>query len=322
MQGTVRSPRSGGLAIPSVGHRRCPHRRCSSPSSCSVLRPRRLKLVVTGIGLVGGSLAMAAGFRRRARRCTGTPAPGLDPVHHRRPARGSVQPAADHLGGVSPDPNRTPSDIALTLGPGRRRSSGWPPSRWPGDGRPTWPGWCWTASCSAARPCSSPASPLFPRILETSRRQQRVQPGGPGLRRGHRHRGDPAVPPRRTRRTGPPWAWPPPVSSATRAPTSSTPCASASTAVLHLRLDHRPGLDCRLRADRAGHLQPRAARRRRTGERPVEPSPVAGTVVMFTLFLVAAVLSLINLTTRRRSARGRPCCGWSCCSRCWPGRSC
>ena len=50
-------------------------------------------------------------------------------------------------------------------------------------------------------------------------------------------------------------------------------------------------------ADRPGHVQPGKRGEPRRREPPVEPSPVAGTAVMFTLFLVAAVLSLVNLTS-------------------------
>ena len=72
------------------------------------------KLVVTGIGLVGGSLAMAAGFRRLARLSTG-----------RRRRAWTLFTIASTLSAVSnlllitsaasPEPNRTPSDIALFL---------------------------------------------------------------------------------------------------------------------------------------------------------------------------------------------------------------
>ena len=77
--------------------------------------PPLVKLVVTGIGLVGGSLAMADGFRRRARASTG-----------RRRRAWTLVAVAASLAAVSnlllvtsaaasQSPNRTPSDIALSL---------------------------------------------------------------------------------------------------------------------------------------------------------------------------------------------------------------
>ena len=90
---------------------------------------------------------------------------------------------------------------------------------------------------------------------------------------------------------------------------------------LHLRHGHRPGLDRRLCADRAGHVQPgkrgdprrRASRRAVAGGRhggDVQPVPGRG----------GAQPDQADL--RPTSARPRPCCGWWCCSRSWPGRSC
>ena len=77
--------------------------------------PAGVKLVVTGVGLVGGSLAMATGFRMRARLSTG-----------RRRRAWTLFAVAAALGAVSnfllitsaaasPNPNRTPSDVALLL---------------------------------------------------------------------------------------------------------------------------------------------------------------------------------------------------------------
>jgi PAS domain S-box-containing protein len=78
--------------------------------------PAEVKLVVTGIGLVGGSLAMATGFRMRARLSTG-----------RRRRAWTLFAVAATLGAVSnfllitsaaaspDDPNRTPSDAVLLL---------------------------------------------------------------------------------------------------------------------------------------------------------------------------------------------------------------
>jgi hypothetical protein len=77
--------------------------------------PAGVKLVVTGIGLVGGCLAMATGFRMRARLST-----------NRRRRAWTLFAVAAVLGAVSnfllvtsaaasPDPNRTPSDVALLL---------------------------------------------------------------------------------------------------------------------------------------------------------------------------------------------------------------
>jgi PAS domain S-box-containing protein len=77
--------------------------------------PPALKLVVTGIGLVGGSLAMAAAFRVRARLSQGR--------RHRAwmlfAITGLLAAVSNFLlitsQAASPNPNRTPSDIALTL---------------------------------------------------------------------------------------------------------------------------------------------------------------------------------------------------------------
>jgi hypothetical protein len=55
-------------------------------------------------------------------------------------------------------------------------------------------------------------------------------------------------------------------------------------------------------------------------ERLVEPSPVAGTAVMFTCTLSRPVLSLVNLTSGTLSV-AQPYCGSWCCSPSWPGRS-
>jgi PAS domain S-box-containing protein len=77
--------------------------------------PAAVTLVFTGIGLVGGSLAMAAGFRRLARLSTG-----------RRRRAWTLVAVAASLAAVSnlllitsaaasPHPNRTPSDAALVL---------------------------------------------------------------------------------------------------------------------------------------------------------------------------------------------------------------
>ena len=141
----------------------------------------------------GGRLLDA---RRPDRRATARA--GVDPVHHHRPARGGVQLSADQLQLASPNPNRTPSDIASDLGPrwsaivglaifplARRRTT---------DLGPDGPG----------RHRARRLGPLrrqrhrVPADPRGHRRQQRVQPGRPGLRRRHRHRGDPAVPARRT----------------------------------------------------------------------------------------------------------------------------
>ncbi len=98
--------------------------------------PAAVKLVVTGIGLVGGTSAMAAGFRRRARLSTG----------RRRRAwtllvvAGSLAAVSNLLlitsAAASPHPNRTPSDAALVLAY-VMGLPGWPPSRWPSAGRRT-----------------------------------------------------------------------------------------------------------------------------------------------------------------------------------------
>jgi PAS domain S-box-containing protein len=77
--------------------------------------PAAVRLVVSGIGLIGGSLAMAAGFRRLARLSTG-----------RRRRAWTLLAVAASLAAVSnlllitsaaanPHPNRTPSDAALVL---------------------------------------------------------------------------------------------------------------------------------------------------------------------------------------------------------------
>jgi PAS domain S-box-containing protein len=77
--------------------------------------PAIVKVVVTGIGLVGGSLAMAAGFRMRARLSEGR--------RHRAwllfAITGVLAAISNFLlitsAAASPTPNRTPSDIALSL---------------------------------------------------------------------------------------------------------------------------------------------------------------------------------------------------------------
>ena len=77
--------------------------------------PPIAKLVVTGVGLVGGSLAMAAGFRMRARLSEGR--------RHRAwllfAITGVLAAVSNFLlitsAAASPNPNRTPSDIALSL---------------------------------------------------------------------------------------------------------------------------------------------------------------------------------------------------------------
>ena len=140
----------------------------SSPSSCSALPPH----------------TQTGGHRDRTRRrqpwpwrpASGTrarlsarPTPaGLDLFGITGTVRGAVQLAADHLGGRrARNPNRPRATSPSPWRSWRHRRAGHLPAR-PGDAAPTWPGWCWTASCSAARACSSPVSPLFPRILDNT----------------------------------------------------------------------------------------------------------------------------------------------------------
>ena len=150
----------------------------------------------SGLGLVGGSLAMAAAFWRRA---------GLTDGRRRRAwilftITGLLAAVSNFLlisSAASPDPNRTPSDIASELDPrGGDRGTGHLPVGPPTDDRP--------GPNGPGRHRARRLGPVrrqrhrVPADSREHRRQQRVQPGGPGIRCRHRHRGDPAVPARRT----------------------------------------------------------------------------------------------------------------------------
>ena len=185
---------------------------------------------------------------------------------------------------------------------------------------PTSAGWCWTASCSAGRSCSSPAS-------RSSRRSSTpVIVAAPSLLvvpiidvviatvatllflRGAPQDRPPlglaatgfacyAVSDYRVRRAGQPERGP------------------------HARVDRRPGLDRRLRADRPGRTQP--------GQRGQPARGAAGGAVVR-----AGHRGHVRLVPGRRGdqpdqaerrdahAPARPCCGSSCCWPCSAGRSC
>ena len=263
---------------------------------------------------------MAAAYlaTRRVDRRTPTRA-GVDPVHHHRPACGSVQLSPDLFARPVPTPTEPPatSRLSLTLA-GGDRGTGHLPAGPPTDDRPgpDGPGRHRARRLGPVRRQRH----LVPADSREHRRQQRVQPGGPGIRCSHCHRGALAVPARRT--PGP--AHPGPVrrrARLLRVLRLRLRAALQRAAVLHLRHHHRSGLDRGLRPHCAGNLHPgqpsdaapRAAGRTVPGGghgRDVHPVPDRR---------VAQPEEHDHLGESQHG--GRPCCGWSCCWRSWPGRS-
>jgi PAS domain S-box-containing protein len=258
-----------------------------------------IKLVVTGIGLVGGSLAMAAGFRMRARLSTG----------RRRRAwllfmTTALLSAVSNLLLVTsfaagPNPNRTPSDIALILSLlvavaglvmfplARRRATDL--TRMVLDGIVLGGSSLFVASVT-----------LFPRILDYADPSSGSYLVVPVF--------DVVIATVATLLflRGAPQDRPPLGLFA-----AGCLCYAISDFVFAVRLSEQ-GLSTIGSITDLGWIagyalialatQSPGAEASPHRERPVEPSPVAGTAVMFTLFLVAAVLSLVNLTSGTLSA--------------------
>jgi PAS domain S-box-containing protein len=253
--------------------------------------PPSVKLVVTGIGLVGGSLAMAAGFRMRARMTEG----------RRRRAwllfaiTGLLAAVSNFLlitSAASANPNRTPSDVALSLAflvavaglamfpLARRRTTDL--MRMVLDGIVLGGSSLFVASVT-----------LFPRILDNANGSSAFSLVVPAF--------DIVVATVATLLflRGAPQDRPTLGLFA-----AGCVCYAYSDFVYAVRFSEQGSFTFGSITDLGwimGYaliaLATRAPGSEATPhrERPVEPSPVLGTVVMFTLFLVAAVLSLVTL---------------------------
>jgi PAS domain S-box-containing protein len=267
--------------------------------------PPGVKLAVTGVGLVGGSLAMAAGFRMRARLSTG----------RRRRAwllfmtTGLLSAVSNLLlvtsYAASPNPNRTVSDVILymalligvaalvTFPLARRRATDL--TRMVLDGIVLGGSSLFVASVT-----------LFPRILDNPDTSSGSYLAVPVF--------DVVIATVATLLylRGAPQDRPPLGLIA-----AGCVCYAISDFVYVVRLSEQ-GLSALGSIADLGWItgyaliaiatrSPGAAASPHR-ERLVEPSPVAGTAVMFTLFLVAAVLSLVNLTSGTLS--GGPAVLW------------
>jgi PAS domain S-box-containing protein len=258
--------------------------------------PAEVKLVVTGIGLVGGTLAMATGFRMRAQLSTS-----------RRRRAWTLFAIAASLGAVSnfllitsaaasPDPNRTPSDAVLLLAliaavvglatfpSARRRATDI--ARMILDGIVLGGSSLFVASVT-----------VFPRILDDADPSSAFSLVVPVV--------DVVIATVATLLflRGEPQDRPTLGLAA-----AGFVCIAFSDFVYAVRYSEQGtftfgtitdlGWMCGYALIALAAYSPGSEVSPRE-ERPVEPSPVAGTAMMFTLFLVAAVLSLVNLTSGR-----------------------
>ena len=194
--------------------------------------PAPVKLAATGIGMVGGALAMAAGFRIRANRRRG---PGTIPRHDRRQRAWNLFALAGALAAVSNvllissaaagpagRPRAEHRVLGLALLAGAAGVAMLPAGPAPGD-RPGPDG--------AGRGRPRRLGPVraqrhrLPRLLTRGGRRPRSSAFSLARRRSPTSSSAPSPPccsSARRRRTGRRSGWPPPASSATPCPTSRT----------------------------------------------------------------------------------------------------